>query len=319
MNLTKERMVEMLEMMLKSRMVDEMLIRLISASKIPGFLHLGIGEEATFVGSCMALNPDDYIMPTHRGIAHVITKGVPLKKIFADIYGRASGTNKGRGGIIRVVDSERGVLGISGTIGGVFGIGTGAALASQYKKDGRVTLVYFGDGASNRGTFHEVLNLASVWRLPVVYLCDNNQYAISTPISKSTNIKDIATRAQSYGIPGMIMNGNDVVEVYEKTMEAVDQARNGGGPALLEAKTYRFRGHWEGDSAKYRPAEELKPWLERDPIKLFQKKLTEEGILTEDQVERMKRRLEREIDEAVAFAENSPLPEEKTALEGLYA
>ena len=304
--------------MLTQRMLEEKILELIPTGKLTGHFHLGIGEEATFIGACAALKERDYLMPTHRGLGCVIGKGIPLKKIMADIYGKATGTTKGKGGVLRICDAQLGVLGLSATLGGIFPIAMGAALSSKLLKDGRITLAIFGDGQSNRGTFHEALNLASIWKLPVIYLCENNHFAISTSQRKAMAIKNIADRAKGYGIPGKLVDGNDALAVYEITLEAVNRARSGKGPTLIEAKTYRWRPHFEGEGASYRDPKEVEIWKKRCPIHRLRKKLIDLKLLYPSQDEKIKGKIAEEIDEAARYAEESPMPRPEDALEDLF-
>jgi TPP-dependent pyruvate/acetoin dehydrogenase alpha subunit len=318
MKIPEEKLLWIYTKMLTQRMLEEKILELIPTGKLTGHFHLGIGEEATFIGACAALEEKDYLLPTHRGLGCVIGKGIPLKKMMADIYGKATGTTKGKGGVLRICDASLGVLGLSATLGGIFPIAMGAALSSKLLNDGRVTLAIFGDGQSNRGTFHEAINLASIWKLPVVYLCENNQYAISTSQKKAMAIKNIADRAIGYGIPGNLVDGNDALAVYEITLEAVNRARAGKGPTLIEAKTYRWRPHFEGEGASYRAPKEVEMWKKRCPIRRLRKKLIDLKLLNPSQDEKIKVQITQEIDEAVKYAEESPVPRPEDALEDLF-
>ncbi|MCJ7747773.1 MAG: thiamine pyrophosphate-dependent dehydrogenase E1 component subunit alpha [Desulfobacterales bacterium] len=318
MKIPEEKLLWIYKKMLTQRMLEEKILELIPTGKLTGHFHLGIGEEATFIGACAALEERDYLLPTHRGLGCVIGKGIPLKKMMADIYGKATGTTKGKGGVLRICDAGLGVLGLSATLGGIFPIAMGAALSSKLLKDGRVTLAIFGDGQSNRGTFHEAINLASIWKLPVVYLCENNQYAISTSQKKAMAIKNIADRAIGYGIPGNLVDGNDALAVYEITLEAVNRARAGKGPTLIEAKTYRWRPHFEGEGASYRAPKEVEMWKKKCPIRRLRKRMTHLKLLNQLQDEKIKEEITQEIDEAVKYAEESPVPRPEDALEDLF-
>jgi pyruvate dehydrogenase E1 component alpha subunit len=318
MKISEEKLLWIYTKMLTQRMLEEKILELIPTGKLTGHFHLGIGEEATFIGACAALEEKDYLLPTHRGLGCVIGKGIPLKKMMADIYGKATGTTKGKGGVLRICDASLGVLGLSATLGGIFPIAMGAALSSKLLNDGRVTLAIFGDGQSNRGTFHEAINLASIWKLPVVYLCENNQYAISTSQKKAMAIKNIADRATGYGIPGKVVDGNDALAVYEITLEAVNRARAGKGPTLIEAKTYRWRPHFEGEGASYRAPKEAEMWKKKCPIRRLRKRMTHLKLLNQLQDEKIKEEITQEIDEAVKYAEESPVPRPEDALEDLF-
>lgn len=318
MKIPEEKLLWIYKKMLTQRMLEEKILELIPTGKLTGHFHLGIGEEATFIGACAALEEKDYLLPTHRGLGCVIGKGIPLKKMMADIYGKATGTTKGKGGVLRICDAGLGVLGLSATLGGIFPIAMGAALSSKLLNDGRVTLAIFGDGQSNRGTFHEAINLASIWKLPVVYLCENNQYAISTSQKKAMAIKNIADRAIGYGIPGKVVDGNDALAVYEITLEAVNRARAGKGPTLIEAKTYRWRPHFEGEGASYRAPKEAEVWKKKCPISRLRKRMINLKLLNQLQDEKIKEEIAQEIDEAVKYAEESPVPRPEDALEDLF-
>jgi TPP-dependent pyruvate/acetoin dehydrogenase alpha subunit len=318
MKIPEEKLLWIYTKMLTQRMLEEKILELIPTGKLTGHFHLGIGEEATFIGACAALEKKDYLLPTHRGLGCVIGKGIPLKRMMADIYGKATGTTKGKGGVLRICDASLGVLGLSATLGGIFPIAMGAALSSKLLNDGRVTLAIFGDGQSNRGTFHEAVNLAAIWKLPVVYLCENNQYAISTSQKKAMAIKNIADRAIGYGIAGKVVDGNDALAVYEITLEAVNRARAGKGPTLIEAKTYRWRPHFEGEGASYRAPKEVEMWKKKCPISRLRKRLTHLKRLNQLQDEKIKLQIAQEIDEAVKYAEESPVPRPEDALEDLF-
>jgi TPP-dependent pyruvate/acetoin dehydrogenase alpha subunit len=306
------------EDMVRMRILDERTIELRQAGKIPGGLHSGIGEEATFIGACAALRADDYMLPTHRGIGHVMAKGIPMNKILADCYGKESGTNQGKGGIIRICDPELGVLGISGTLGGVFVIATGAGLSIKYLGEDKVCLAFFGDGTSNRGTFHESLNMCALWNLPVVFVCNNNQYGMYTHISRAVATGDIVKRAHAYGIPSCSVDGNDVEGVYLAVSEAVEKARAGEGPFFVEAKTYRWRGHHEGDPGVYRTHEEIELWKTKCPIQRMQKSLLHDGILSQEKDDEIWNSAREEVEDAVEFAENSDFPSIDRLYEGLW-
>ncbi len=305
--------------MVRIRKFEEKVVELFAQGKIPGFVHSYIGEEAVAVGACSALEPTDYITSTHRGHGHLIAKGGDLKYMMAELYGKKTGYCKGKGGSMHIADVDLGILGANGIVGAGLPIATGAALSSYLQRNGRVALCFFSDGASNRGTFHESLNMASIWKLPVVFLCENNMYGISMPQRKGMAVEDIADRAAAYGIPGVVVDGNDVIAVYEAVKEAVTRARAGGGPTLIEAKTARWRGHFEGDPQIYRTPEEIEDWKKKCPIMRFQEKLIKMGILDEAKIREIESMIAREVEEAVRFAEESPYPEPEEALEDVYA
>lgn len=304
--------------MYKIRRFEQKAVKLFHNKELPGWLHSYIGEEAVAVGVCASLNRDDYITSTHRGHGHCIAKGADLKRMMAELYGKETGYCKGKGGSMHIADFSIGILGANGIVGGGIPIATGTALASQYLEDGRVTVCFFGDGASNQGGFHESLNLASLWKLPVVYVCENNLYAETTPQADHQPIRDIADRAKSYNMPGVIVDGNDVLAVYEETNKAVERARSGRGPTLVECKTYRYRGHWEGDPEVYRTKEEVKEWKKRDPLKKFKKYLLENDITQSKEISLVEKKIEDEIKDAVKYAQASPPPRPESALEDLY-
>jgi len=292
---------------------------LFAAGKIPGFIHLSIGQEASSVGVCSALRPDDYITTTHRGHGHIIAKGGDLKRMFAELMGRKTGYCKGKGGSMHIADFSLGILGANGVVAGGFPIVVGAGLSIKLRGTDQVAVCFFGDGASNRGPFHEALNMASIWKLPILFVCENNQYASTTSVHYSTSVKSVALRGKGYGIPGKSVDGNNILEVREAALEAVKRARHGDGPTLLENRTYRMRGHFEGDPQRYRTKEEVEKFSEKDPIQQFQKFLKEKKLLNEKMDQQILTEIDRELEEAVRFAEESPLPQPTDALEDLYA
>jgi len=316
----KEFLVGLYRTMLKIRLFEEKTAEVFSEGRIHGAVHLYIGEEAVATGACAALRPDDYITSTHRGHGHCLAKGGQPDRMMAEIFGKATGYCKGKGGSMHIADLDVGILGANGIVGGGIPIAVGAALGTRIKKEDRVTLCFFGDGASNTGSFHESLNLASVLQLPVVFVCENNQWAVSTPARYSLRVENVADRAVSYAMPGVVVDGNDPLAVYEAVHEAVERARGGGGPTLIEAKTYRWEGHYRGDPETYRSREEVREWREkRDPIKLFGEKLKREGILTDEEATTIRAETEKLIEDAVRFAEESPLPSLDLLYADLYA
>ncbi|MGB9867497.1 MAG: thiamine pyrophosphate-dependent dehydrogenase E1 component subunit alpha [Bacillota bacterium] len=288
---------------------------------MPGLAHLYIGEEAVAVGACAALNPDDYITSTHRGHGHLIAKGGDLKYMMAEILGKRTGYCKGKGGSMHIADLDLGILGANGIVGGGLPIAVGAALSAKMRKTKQVTVCFFGDGASNQGTFHESLNMASIWKLPVIFVCENNLYGISLAQSRHQNIKDVADRAVAYGIPGEVVDGNDVLAVYRSVKAAAERARNGGGPTLIECKTYRWGGHHVGDpnmGALYRPKEEMEEWKQRCPIKRFRQHLIETGVATAEELDAIDVECKRAVEAAVEFAKASPYPEPAELFEDVF-
>ncbi|MGQ9622009.1 MAG: pyruvate dehydrogenase (acetyl-transferring) E1 component subunit alpha [Candidatus Caldatribacteriaceae bacterium] len=316
--LTQDVKLKMYFTMLLIRRFEEKAEELYTAGKIWGTFHLYVGEEAVATGACFALHPDDYITSTHRGHGHCIAKGADVKKMMAELMARATGYCYGLGGSMHIADLEKGNLGATGIVGSAIPIAVGAALACKLMKNGRVVLCFFGDGAANTGAFHEAVNMAAIFHLPVVLLCENNQYAMSFPVHKAFAIPDIAERARGYGIPGVTVDGMDVLAVYEATREAVERARRGDGPTLLEARTYRFRGHSKSDKGVYRTKEEVKMWMDRCPIRRFREFLLGEGI-PEETLTALEKQAEAEIEEAVRFAEESPEPDLEEARRMVYA
>jgi len=306
--------------MVTIRRFEERVAELFTAARLRGSVHVYIGEEAVATGACAALRSDDYITSTHRGHGHCIAKGGQLPRMMAEIYGRATGYCKGKGGSMHIADLEAGILGANGIVGAGIPIAVGAALACKIKGLDRVVLCFFGDGASNTGSFHEAVNLASVLKVPAILLCENNQWAVSTPVTYSVPIPNIADRAASYGIPGKVVDGSDVLAVYGTVKEAVDRGRAGEGPTLLEAKTYRWGGHFQGDPQRYRSREEVeRARREHDPIALCFAKLEAQGVLTAEQAEAIDSQARSEVQAAVEFAESSPEPEPASLFEDLYA
>lgn len=316
---SQEQLRKMLYDMLLIRRFEEKVEQLFQQGKIHGTMHLCIGQEATAVGACAVLTNEDKIISTHRGHGHCIAKGTEVDRMMAELLGKVTGYCKGKGGSMHIADLDKGNLGANGIVAGGLPLATGAALTSKMKELGYVVVCFFGDGSTNEGAFHESLNLASVWKLPVIFFCENNQYGMSGSIKEMTNIQHIAERAASYGIPGEIVDGNDLLEVTEVTKKAVERARNGKGPTLIEAKTYRWRGHSRSDARKYRTRDEEKEWKTKDPIELFKNKLIEENILTEAAFLEIEEQVKKEIEAAVEFAENSPIPGEETLETDIFA
>jgi len=287
--------------------------------EIPGFVHLYIGEEAIATGVCANLTHKDYIQSTHRGHGHTIAKGAKTDRMMAELFGKSTGYCKGKGGSMHIADFSVGMLGANGIVGGGYTLATGAALAEKIKKTDNVSVVFFGDGASNRGTFHEALNMASAWNLPVVFVCENNEWASTTPYETTTAIKDISVRAKGYDVPGVIVDGNNVLEVYEVAAQAIERARKGHGPSLLEMKTYRIKGHFVGDPEMYRKAQEVQKRFEAsDPIKRYEAQVLEGKLLTRKEIDQIIQEVDEEIEAAVKFALESPFPDESALYEDLY-
>jgi acetoin:2,6-dichlorophenolindophenol oxidoreductase subunit alpha len=319
MALSKKTLINMYETMNKIRLFELRLQELFAASEIPGFVHLYLGEEAVATGACAALTHADMITSTHRGHGHLLAKGGDLKLMMAEIFGRKTGYCKGKGGSMHIADLDLGILGANGIVGGGGPLAAGAALAAKYRKSTDVAMCFFGDGASNQGTTQESLNMASAWKLPLVFVNENNGYGISCPQCKSMAVVDIADRAAAYDMPGVVVDGNDVLAVYEAVSEAVKRARKGEGPSLVECKTYRWRGHFEGDACTYRCDEELKEWKTKDPIPRFESKLIENKTFTKAEAEKIKDQIAKDVDEAVDFAKESPMPSASALMDDVYA
>jgi len=311
-------MVELYREMLKIRRFEERVSDLFSKGLIPGFVHLYIGQEAVAVGVCANLTKNDYITSTHRGHGHCIAKGADMKRMMAELFGKKTGYCKGKGGSMHIADYSSGILGANAIVGANIPIAAGAAFAAKSKGTKNVSVSFFGDGASNTGAFHEGINIAAAWKLPVIFVCENNLYAISTRTTRSTPITNIADRAASYGIPGVIADGMDVMAVYEAAHEATERARNGLGPTLIECKTYRFYGSFEGDPQRYRTKSEREEWLTKDPLN-FGEKLVKQDILTDADLQKIDQEIRSAVDEAVEYARESPYPEAEEVTKDLFA
>ncbi|MET0887550.1 MAG: thiamine pyrophosphate-dependent dehydrogenase E1 component subunit alpha [Mycetocola sp.] len=315
---------EALRRMLRIRFLDEAATVLHGAGELPGPMHTTIGQEAEVVGACLALADDDYTLGNHRSHGHPIGRGADINALMAELLGKATGVCKGHGGSMHLADFAVGSLGESGIVGAGMPLAVGAGLSSQLRGSGQVAMAFFGDGGANTGPFHESLNLASVWKLPVIFLCENNGYAVRTPARTTTSVDDIAVRGISYNVPSEIVDGQDLDAVYEATLRAVERARAGEGPSLLDVKTYRFRDHAEfgGMERKlltYRTEDELSAWTARDPIEIYGRRLIERGSFTAERVEAITAEVQAEVDASVEFARNSPYPDPSSAYEYLYA
>ena len=309
----------MYKKMLEIRLFEEKVFELYGQNLVPGTIHLYAGEEAVAVGVCSNLRKEDYITSTHRGHGHCIAKGADLKRTMAEILGKKTGYCKGKGGSMHIADFAIGMLGATAVVGAGLPIAVGAGLSIKLRKTNHVVACFFGDGASNQGTFHESINMASTWKLPVIFVCENNLYAMGTRQSMIMVIENIADRAVAYGIPGVSVDGNDVLAVYEAAQKAVKRARKGEGPTLIECKTYRHKGHSRVDPAKYRSKREVEEWLSKDPIKRFKERLLQTNSLTEIEIQRIAKEVSTKIEEAVNFAKESPYPASEEALEDIYA
>ncbi|GAB4471344.1 MAG: thiamine pyrophosphate-dependent dehydrogenase E1 component subunit alpha [Anaerolineae bacterium] len=315
-----EMALEMLETMWTIRAFEEKAEELYALGKIHGTMHLSIGQEGTAGGASFALRRgEDYLLNHHRGHGHCLAWGSDVHLTMAEFMGKEVGYCRGRGGSMHIADVQRNNLGANGIVGGGVPIAAGVGLSIKLRKTDQVCLVLFGDGAANEGSFHESLNLSSIWDLPVIYLCENNQYGMSMSVKRAMNIERISQRAAAYGIPGVTVDGNDPLAVYDAVSTAAARARAGEGPTLIEALTYRWRGHSKSDRQLYRTRDEVKEWQERDPIPRFAKRLLDAGLLTGAEAEAMRQRAYQKIEEAVAFSENSPEPDVATIMEGVYA
>jgi pyruvate dehydrogenase E1 component alpha subunit len=319
MTLSKARKRELLRQMYTIRAFEEMAEQLYAMGKIHGTMHLSIGMEASAVGAIAALRPDDLVLSTHRGHGHCIAKEADLNLMMAEFMGKENGYCRGRGGSMHIADVAGGNLGANGVVGGGIATAVGVGLGLKMQKRDQIILCFFGDGAANLGTFNESLNMAAIWTLPVVYVCENNQYAMSFSVKKAFAIERISDRAAGYGMPGVTVDGNDLMAVYEAVSQAVKRARRGKGPSLIENVTYRWRGHSKSDVNRYRTREEIEAWKQKCPIKHFRARLIEEGVLTEEKADRIKQEAYAAIDAAVEFAEASPEPTIETIEEGVYA
>jgi len=315
----RERYLAMYRKMLLIRTFEDRLYFLFLTTEMPGTMHQYNGQEAVAVGVCSALRADDYITSTHRGHGHTLAKGADLNGAMAEMFGRDTGLCRGMGGSMHVADFRAGMLGANGIVGGGLPIATGAALAAQMRGTGQVAAAFMGDAAANEGSFHESLNLAAVWKLPVVFVVENNFYGYSVKFSEAFATEHIATRADGYGMPGKTMDGQDVLAVYESCREAVQRAREGQGPSLIECETYRFKGHARFDPASYRSKPEEDEWKQRDPIDLWGARLTQAGIADEAELKAIKSDVRKEVKAAVQFAEGSPHPDPGLGLSLVFA
>lgn len=317
--ISKERKKWIYQVMNQIRYFELKALSLFEENKLRGSVHLYAGEEAVAAAICAQLTDEDYITSTHRGHGHCIAKGAQLDLAMAELMGKATGYCKGRSGSMHIADFDKGNLGANAIVGGGIPIATGAALAAKLKGTGQVAVSFFGDGASNEGTFHESLNLAAVWKLPIIFVCENNGYGISVPQWQSTSVEDIGVRGSGYNMPGITIDGNDVYAVYEAAQEAIKRAKAGEGPTLIECKTYRQLGHWTGDPQNYRSREEVDDWKEnRDPIVLFKQKLIAEKTFSPKQLEAIEKAAIKEADDAAEFAMSSPDPDPDKVLEDVF-
>jgi len=313
---TREKSLELIDTMLLVRSFEENAEEMFALGKVHGTMHLSIGQEGVAAGTASALRPrHDYLLNVHRGHGHFLAWGGDLNRMMAEFMGKETGYCRGRGGSMHIADVESNNLGAQGIVGGNMPISVGVGLSIKAHKTDQIALCIFGDGASNEGAFHESLNMASIWKLPVIYLCENNAYGMSMAIKKAINIEHISERAAAYGIPGKTVDGNDVVAVYQAMKAADEYTRSGKGPYLLEVETYRWKGHSKSDKQAYRTREEVKEWMAKDPIRRFASVIG----LSEDEVEQRRLLAREKIKKAVEFAESSPEPDVKAILEGVYA
>ena len=319
MAISNEQMKDMYVKMRRIRDFESTAAKLFAEGKIPGFVHLYLGEEAIAPAVCECLTDNDFITSTHRGHGHIIAKGGDLNLMMAELFGRETGYCKGKGGSMHIADRDKGILGANGIVGAGHCIACGAGLSAKVRGTDQVCVCFFGDGSTNQGTFHESLNMASIWKLPVIFVCENNHYGISMSQDRHQAIKDVADRGAAYNIPGVAVDGNDPLAVYEAAHEAVARARAGKGPTLIECKTYRQHGHCEGDPAIYKPTEEQEAWMEKDPMPRYAKFLVENGVMTQAEVDTADAQVAKEIDDAIAFADAQPIPAVETAVVDVYS
>ncbi len=318
-SLVKGQLPEALRLMLTIRLFDERALALYRAGEMRGTTHPYIGMEAVGVGVTLALRPDDWVTSTHRGHGHTIAKGGDPKKMMAELLGRATGYSGGKGGSMHIADMDKHMLGANGIVGGGMGLATGAALTAKLQKTGAVAICFFGDGALEQGILHETTNMAAIWKLPVVFVCENNQYAMSARSDWSVAGGDPAKRAAGYGIPGVTVDGMDLFAVNAAASELVERARQGDGPAYLVCTTYRFHGHHAGDPLNYREKEEVERWRLRDPIERVKQATVASGAMRAEEIEALERQIEQQIEEAVQFAKNSPNPTPDQLMTDIYA
>ena len=317
--MSREKLLELHYSMVKVRRVEERLVDIFTQGKIPGFIHVSIGQEGVAAGVCSCLNPDDFIYTTHRGHGQALAKGINLKSFMAEIFGRKDGCCKGKSGSMHIASKESGVAGSNGIVGAGLPISLGAAFASMYRGEDKVTVCFFGDGASNQGTFHESLNIAALWNLPVIFCCENNGWAQFSSQKSYIKLENISIRAQAYGMRGVTVDGDDVLQVRKEAEKAVARARTGRGPTLLECKTHRWLGHYVGDAQKYRPPMEVQQVKEFDPVARFEKFLIESGHIAQDYLDTVEARIISEIEEAIAYAESSPIAGAEELFNDVYA
>jgi pyruvate dehydrogenase E1 component alpha subunit len=317
--LSAEKQVEMLRQMLTIRRFDSRVLEIYREGIMRGTSHPYIGEEAIAVGACAALRNDDYITSTHRGHGHCIAKGGDIRLMMAELLGKATGYSRGKGGSMHIADVSKGILGANGIVGGGMGIATGSALSARIRGTDQVTVCFFGDGALNQGILHECSNIAAIWKLPVVFLCENNQFAMSARAERFTSVPDPSVRAQAYGFPGVRIDGMDIIAVHEAVAESVERARRGDGPSMIVAMTYRYFGHHVGDPLNYRTREEVDEARKSDPIERFKSRLLAARIMDETRLQQLDEQVNAAVEDAITFARNSPEPSAEILMEDIYA
>ena len=315
---SKAKYKEMLEKMLLTRRFEEKVSYFFAMGMVHGTTHLYVGEEGVATGVCSALQPEDLIESTHRGHGHCISKGIDINRMMAELLGKETGYCKGKGGSMHIADLDAGNLGANGVVGGGIPLAVGAGLTTQMKKIDRIVVCFFGDGASNEGSFHESVNLAAVWKLPILFVLENNKYGMSVPLRHSMNIEDLSVRAQSYGIPGKNVDGMDVLAVYEETLKAREYVLK-NGPMLLVCDTYRYLGHSKSDANVYRTKEEIEEWKQKDAIKKLEKHLLDQGVMTQSEIDEIEKAAKQTIEDATAYAEQSKFPSLDTISDDVYA
>ena len=319
MDIPKEKLLWIYERMQLIRVFETRVSKEFGRGKIPGFVHLYVGEEAIAVGICASLTDEDYMTSTHRGHGHCVAKGVDVRRMMAELFGKSTGICKGKGGSMHIADMDKGMLGANGIVGGGPPLACGSGLPAKTNGTDQVTICFFGDGASEQGTLHESLNLAAIWKLPIIFVAENNGYAEATPAHYHCSVENIADRAAAYNMPGVTIDGNDLFAVYESAYEAINRARTGQGPSLVEYKTYRHHGHFEGDAQTYKIAEENEKFKnELDPIRRFRIAVIERGLVTQSELDNIDITVDNSVNEAVKFAEESPFPEVQETFTDVY-
>lgn len=318
MRISKEMKLKMYETMNLVRRFERRSMELFQNGKFPGWIHVCIGQEASVTGACLALEQKDYICPTHRGHGQALAKGMDPQKMMAELYGKKTGCSMGRGGSMHMADIDKGILCGIAILGGGLPFGAGVAMSAKLRKSGQVVLGFFGEGASNEGIVHEAMNMAALWDLPIIFFCESNQYAELSHRDAHLKVDTVAKRAQGYGMPGVTVDGNDVLEVYQAVSQAAKRAREGKGPTLIDAITCRWEGHYVGDPMVYRPEGELEAWKKKDPIERLEKVLVKEKLLDEKKKQKIMADIDAVIAEAEKFAEESPFPKPEEALDYVY-